>query len=237
MLDQALRFAGDIVLELLLSAWTFLPTILAMSKGGPALALGPLLKTNLKSLIRGFIPGMWINGESTPQSYCSVIMMLLAVSLLFNRADSIKTRIATLVVTTILATSPVLSTLEYIWCSMRVPNGFYSRTAFLLSFFTLWAAVRSLAGAGHRTAQLPWIQQRGRVSDPLCRADPDRRRAAGGQVRHHRASARGIRDNVEAKRHDKRRAREPLCAKPWYRSIQRHSRLRAEGREPLRKAG
>ena len=140
MLDRALRFAGAIVLGLLLSAWTFLPTILAMSKGGPVLALGPLLKTNLKSLIRGFLPGMWVNNDSTPQFYCGIIMMLLAVSLLFNRAVSIKTRIATLVVTIILVASSVLSPLEYIWCGMRVPNGFYSRTAFLLSFFALWAA-------------------------------------------------------------------------------------------------
>lgn len=140
MLDRALRFAGAVVLGLLLSAWTFLPTILAMSKGGPVLALGPLLKTSLKSLIRGFIPSMWINNESTPQFYCGMIVMLLAVSLLFNRTVSIKTRIATLVVTIILVASSVLSPLEYIWCGMRVPNGFYSRTAFLLSFFALWAA-------------------------------------------------------------------------------------------------
>lgn len=140
MLDRALRFAGAIVLGLLLSAWTFLPTILAMSKGGPVLALGPLLKTSLKSLIRGFLPGMWVNNDSTPQFYCGIIMMLLAVSLLFNRAVPIKMRIATLVVTIILVASSVLSPLEYIWCGMRVPNGFYSRTAFLLSFFALWAA-------------------------------------------------------------------------------------------------
>lgn len=140
MLDRALRSAGAIVLGLLLSAWTFLPTILAMSKGGPVLALGPLLKTSLKSLIRGFLPCMWVNNESTPQFYCGIIMMLLAVSLLVNRTVSIKTRIATLVVTIILVASSVLSPLEYIWCGMRVPNGFYSRTAFLLSFFTLWAA-------------------------------------------------------------------------------------------------
>lgn len=144
MLDRALRFAGAIVLGLLLSAWTFLPTILAMSKGGPVLALGTLLKTSLKSLIRGFLPGMWVNNDSTPQFYCGVIMMLLAVSLLVNRTVSIKTRIATLVVTIILVASSVLSPLEYIWCGMRVPNGFYSRTAFLLSFFALWAAGHAL---------------------------------------------------------------------------------------------
>lgn len=140
MLDRALRFAGAIALGLLLSAWTFLPTILAMSKGGPVLALGPLLKTSLKSVIRGFLPCMWVSNESTPQFYCGIIMMLLAVSLLVNRTVSIKTRIATLVVTIILVASSVLSPLEHIWCGMRVPNGFYSRTAFLLSFFALWAA-------------------------------------------------------------------------------------------------
>lgn len=139
-LDRALRFAGAIALGLLLSAWTFLPTILAMSRDGPVLALGPLLKTSLKSLIRGFLPCMWVSNESTPQFYCGIIMMLLAVSLLVNRTVSIKTRIATLVVTIILVASSVLSPLEYIWCGMRVPNGFYSRTAFLLSFFALWAA-------------------------------------------------------------------------------------------------
>ena len=67
-------------------------------------------------------------------------MMLLALSLLLNRKVSIKMRIATLVAAAILIASSVLSPLEYIWCGMRVPNGFYSRTAFLLSFFTLWAA-------------------------------------------------------------------------------------------------
>lgn len=140
MLDRALRFAAAIILGLLLSAWTFLPTILAMSKGGPVLALGPLLKTGLKSLIRGFIPCMWVNNDGTPQFYCGIIMMLLALSLLLNRKVSIKMRIATLVAAAILIASSVLSPLEYIWCGMRVPNGFYSRTAFLLSFFTLWAA-------------------------------------------------------------------------------------------------
>lgn len=144
MLDRALRFAGAIALGLLLSAWTFLPTILAMSKGGPVLALGPLLKTSLKSLIRGFLPCMWVSNESTPQFYCGIVMMLLAVCLLVNRTVSIKTRIATLVVTIILVASSVLSPLEYIWCGMRVPNGFYSRTAFLLSFFALWAAGHAL---------------------------------------------------------------------------------------------
>lgn len=140
MLDRALRFAGAMMLGLLLSAWTFLPTILAMVKGGPVQALSSLFKTNPKSLIRGFIPGMWANDGITPQFYCGVIIMLLAVSLLFNRKVSVKTRAATLVATTILVASSVLSPLEYIWCGMRVPNGFYSRTAFLLSFLTMWAA-------------------------------------------------------------------------------------------------
>lgn len=150
MLDRALRFAGAIALGLLLSAWTFLPTILAMSKGGPVLALGPLLRTSLKSLIRGFLPCMWVNNDSTPQFYCGIIMMLLAVSLLVNRTVSIKTRIATLVVTITLVASSVLSPLEYIWCGMRVPNGFYSRTAFLLSFFALWAAGYALKKLNER---------------------------------------------------------------------------------------
>lgn len=150
MLDRALRFAGGIALGLLLSAWTFLPTILAMSKGGPVLTLGPLLKTSLKSLIRGFLPCMWVNNDSTPQFYCGIIMMLLAASLLVNRTVSIKTRIATLVVTITLVASSILSPLEYIWCGMRVPNGFYSRTAFLLSFFALWAAGYALQKLNER---------------------------------------------------------------------------------------
>lgn len=151
-LDRAQRFAGAMMLGLLLSAWTFLPTILAMAKGGPVLALGPLLKTGLKSLIRGFIPGMWVNNGNTPQFYCGVIMMLLAISLLFNRKVSAKIRIATFVVTAVLIASSVLSPLEYIWCGMRVPNGFYSRTAFLLGFFTMWAAGYALQKLKERPA-------------------------------------------------------------------------------------
>ena len=154
-LDRALRFAGAMMLGLLLSAWTFLPTILAMAKGGPVLALGPLLKTGLKSLIRGFIPGMWVNNGNTPQFYCGVIMMLLAISLLFNRKVSAKIRIATFVVTAVLIASSVLSPLEYIWCGMRVPNGFYSRTAFLLGFFTMWAAGYAL----HKLKERPALRR------------------------------------------------------------------------------
>lgn len=78
------------------------------------MALGPLLKTSLKPLIGDFIPIMWINDESQPQFYYGVIMMLLAVSLLFSRTVSIKTRNATLVVTIILVASSVLSPLEFI---------------------------------------------------------------------------------------------------------------------------
>ena len=74
----------------LLSSWTFLPTILAMSKGGPVLAIGPLLKTSLKSLIKGFITTMRINNEGGPQFYCDVFVMLLTVSPLFNRTVSIR---------------------------------------------------------------------------------------------------------------------------------------------------
>ena len=87
---------------------------------------------------------MWVNNGNTPQFYCGVIMMLLAISLLFNRKVSTRIRIATFVVTAVLIASSVLSPLEYIWCGMRVPNGFYSRTAFLLGFFTMWAAGYSL---------------------------------------------------------------------------------------------
>ena len=42
-----------------------------------------------------------------------------------------------------------MSPLEYIWCGMRVPNGFYLRTAFLLSFFTIWATGYALRVLKH----------------------------------------------------------------------------------------
>ena len=139
-LSRALRFTAALALSLALAAWTFIPTICAMAKSQSATSIGTLFRTSPRALIRGFLPTMWANDAKTPQFYSGIITMLLAISMLFIKKIPCKTKVATIIITVFIIASSIFCPLEYIWCGMRVPNGFYSRTAFLLSFITIWAA-------------------------------------------------------------------------------------------------
>ena len=49
-----------------------------------------------------------------------------------------------------MAASSIFGALQFVWCGMRVPNGFYSRTAFLFTFLLIWTAAYYLYA--HATA-------------------------------------------------------------------------------------
>lgn len=83
-----------------------------------------------------------------------------------------------------LAASSWLGPLQYIWCGFRVPNGFYSRTAFLLGFMEIWAAGYFLAamhgrrgakdgGRGVRGAECARVRNAGDGAASECAAGSD----------------------------------------------------------------
>lgn len=156
---RAGRFTAAIALGLGLSAWTFVPTVLAMMGGEGSQGISAFL-TYPTALIRGFLPGAW-NFSNTPQFYTGLIPLVLAVGLLIDRRANAKFRAALLVFAGFLVTSSVLGVLMYIWCGFRQPNGFYSRIAFLLSFLEIWAAAYLLMMRSARPAPGAHMKRRG----------------------------------------------------------------------------
>lgn len=146
------RFALVMAGALALSAFTFLPTVLAMmQKVDPGLVLNTfeydaattssvLTTCTFGKLVKAFFPGMWVY-DLSPQVYCGVLVLLLCVLFVFvPRHIPAKVRIVCVVFAGVLLLGFWLMPLYTAWCGFRVPNGFYCRTSFFLSFFMVWMA-------------------------------------------------------------------------------------------------
>lgn len=172
---RAARFTAAILLGLGLSAWTFVPTVLAMMGGGAKTAVG-VFQTYPTALIRGFLPFAW-NIDHAPQFYTGLIPLVLAISMLFEKRIDKRLRALTLVFAGFLVVSSVLGPLMYVWCGFRQPNGFYCRIAFLLSFLEIWAAAFLLMrraacrAEGSNTRTVSWTEAGGRsaCAAPIAR--------------------------------------------------------------------
>lgn len=172
---RAVRFTVAILLGLGLSAWTFVPTVLAMMGGGAKTAVG-MFQTYPTALIRGFLPFAW-NIDHAPQFYTGLIPLVLAISMLFEKRIDKRLRALTLVFAGFLVVSSVLGPLMYVWCGFRQPNGFYCRIAFLLSFLEIWAAAFLLMrraacrAEGSNTRTVSWTEAGGRsaCAAPIAR--------------------------------------------------------------------
>lgn len=168
VLGRAVRFTGAIALGLGLAAWTFAPTVMAMLGGAGSKGI-PSFVTYPTSLVRGFLPCAW-NLRRVPQFYTGIVPLVLALAALGSRHIPRKTRVLLFCFAGFLAAASVFGHLEFAWCGMRVPNGFYSCTAFLLGFLEVWAAGLYLS---RRTS--PDARAR---SGAHC--EPSRRRHAAG---------------------------------------------------------
>lgn len=172
---RAARFTAAILLGLGLSAWTFVPTVLAMIGGGAKTAVG-MFQTYPMALIRGFLPFAW-NIDHAPQFYTGMIPLVLAIAMLFEKRVDKRLRALTLVFAGFLVVSSVLGPLMYVWCGFRQPNGFYCRIAFLLSFLEIWAAAFLLMrraacrAEGSNTRTVSWTEAGGRsaCAAPIAR--------------------------------------------------------------------
>lgn len=172
---RAVRFTVAILLGLGLSAWTFVPTVLAMMGGGAKTAVG-MFQTYPTALIRGFLPFAW-NIDHAPQFYTGLIPLVLAIAMLFEKRIDKRLRALTLVFAGFLVVSSVLGPLMYVWCGFRQPNGFYCRIAFLLSFLEIWAAAFLLMrraacrAEASNTRTVSWTEASGRsaCAAPIAR--------------------------------------------------------------------
>ncbi len=143
---RGLTFAASMVVALMLSAWTFLPTVLSMMGSGRTWeVLEPLeLRCGVLDLISSFFVGTYRFGQ-TPQVFVATLPLVLFGAYLLDRRVDVRVRVATLALLLVGCASVMLAVAEFVWCGFRVPYGFYSRTAFLVPAVLVWGAGRELA--------------------------------------------------------------------------------------------
>lgn len=195
---RAGRFAGAMALGMALAAWTFVPTVRAMAGGSSTQDIAQFA-TYPKAIIQGLLPCLWVP-DHVPQFYTGIVPLALALLFLGYRRIDGRLRALALLVAMFLAASSWLGPLQYIWCGFRVPNGFYSRTAFLLGFMEIWAAGYFLAamhgrhganggGRGVRGIECARVRNAGGGAASGCTAAADAPASATGR---HRARGRWV---------------------------------------------
>lgn len=142
-------FVLAVVVAMLLSAFTFVPTVLAMVGGSGGMFPTELLAARPRQVIAGFFIGNWV--YSVPQHYAGTLLLLLAVLFFIMRGIRTRIKVAGLIFVAFMIASAVFFPLLFVWSGMRVPTGFYCRITFLTVFLMLWLAgyaYRALRGGG-----------------------------------------------------------------------------------------
>ena len=150
VLCRAVRFTAALILGLALSAWTFVPTVLAMLGGSGGANMTGIFACTPTELAKSLFPGLWAYG--TPQFYTGLVALIAAVLFLLNARIPLRLRVIVFIIAGFMVASAVLKPLQYVWCGFRAPNGFYSRTAILASFTMVWMAAYCV----RRGWQAPW---------------------------------------------------------------------------------
>ncbi len=137
-------------LALLLTAWLWLPTALAMFGGKLAQSTTPLsigfnwpVSTLFYKLL---VPGAYDSVTYTGSAflYCSVPAVLLALLWPFLPGRTKRARWATITMAAVLVLSLWLSPLDAVWHLFQVPNSFPGRWSFVVSCFILLLGYESL---------------------------------------------------------------------------------------------
>ena len=149
-------YAKSVLFALLLSAWTFIPTVLAMSgsaggdgssfvntlsipsSGSLVESLRSFTTAGLSATLLSFLPGFW-RVDLAPQLCCGFVLQLGTLLLLLSSRVPRRKKIVCLILLSIIFASVLLRPLEAIWCGFRIPTGFYSRVAAFVAPAMLFA--------------------------------------------------------------------------------------------------
>ena len=155
----ALRFARPMLLALVLCAWTFVPTVMAMLESGgveetsllgiiqsileadsPLGVAMKLFTTKPGCFVRGFVPALYDRLRPVPQFYCGVLLMACFVGFFVSGRVSVRVKKGLGVLVAVMLASILLTPLQAIWCGFRAPTGFYSRVCVFVAPVLIWAA-------------------------------------------------------------------------------------------------
>lgn len=167
-LRQALRIFLGFLLRaawaLCVTAWLWLPTLLAMFSGKFSIPLtdySGLVNFNLLSLLGQLLPGQFQPfSANLPFVFCGSLTAVGAVVFFFLPSIPIRTRLVSGALAAALVLSLWLSPLDRVWHLFRYPNFFFYRYSFLLCFLLVCLAGQVLDRG------LDWLEQRrpGRIA-------------------------------------------------------------------------
>lgn len=155
----ALRFARPMLVALVLCAWTFVPTVMAMLESGgveetsllgiiqgilgawsPLGMAMKLFTTKPGCFVRGFVPALYDFLRPVPQFYCGVVLMGCFAGFYVSRHVTGRVKGGLGVLVAVMLASILLTPLQAIWCGFRAPTGFYSRVCVFVAPVLMWAA-------------------------------------------------------------------------------------------------
>lgn len=145
------RFFGGAVCALGLTAWLWLPTLLAMAAGkfngvNFSSRYTGLVTCNPILLLGQFLPGRYgsIAYDALPYVFCGTAVLILVLIHFSFEEPCQREKLAERGMLLVLALSMILSPLDKVWHMFQRPNWFPFRYAFLLSFFMLYLSVQAL---------------------------------------------------------------------------------------------
>jgi len=175
-LFAALRLAAVTLLSVLLSAPLLLPAVLDLSSGKmvtPQVFAEKYINFPFFSLFEKFTNGSYhglipVHGHSAnmPNVYCGYAALALAVIFFLLRKISLREKLAAGALLIVLVCSFYFVPLNLIWHGFVYPNGFPCRYSFVMSFFLLYLAVRTLCALP--VGKLPSIWQRKPVFEGIA---------------------------------------------------------------------
>ena len=172
----ALRFARPMLFALVLCAWTFVPTVMAMLESGgveetsllgiiqsilgadsPLGVAMKLFTTKPGCFVRGFVPALYDRLRPVPQFYCGVLLMGCFLGFFVSGRVPARAKRGLGMLVAVMMASILLTPLQAIWCGFRAPTGFYSRVCVFVAPVLMWAAgwlwaEEVAAGGGSRLA-------------------------------------------------------------------------------------
>lgn len=149
----ALRFTAATLLAAGLAAPLLIPTILDLFSGKFTMERSfPEMYTNfpLLSLFKQFRNGTYTgmlpihDHINMPNIYCGYIALALALAFFLLRKISVRERLAAGGVLLVLICSFYFVPINLLWHGLTEPNGYAYRYSFVMSFFILYLAVRTL---------------------------------------------------------------------------------------------
>ena len=142
------RFLFSAVWALCLTAWLWLPTLLAMYAGKFSVLLNDyssLFNFSLPQLLGQLLPGQFQHlSGNLPFLFCGTLTFLGFAAYFFLWGVPLREKLASLALAAALVLSLWLSPLDRVWHLFKYPNSFLHRYSFLASFLLVLLAGRAL---------------------------------------------------------------------------------------------